>query len=243
MLDITDELLRDYVAGKFSEDLKLRGQELCSEILRLREISNHAPAFAGCCGATDSPAPTMAAVLAMPTAAALARLTEAAAGIGTSLEAIAGHMASMRAVSGMPSGAQLASWQPVCAAEGCETVGAPADAAMHTSTSALATAPSPSSAPARENVSARITADGTVADAAGPTGAPRRRNLAVRPTQSDLVDTLVGETRTHGKQAAAVLFERMTDKYNLTQIEGAAIVRRVRAELSRYGGAGEPQIP
>lgn len=163
-----------------------------------------APAFVCCCGATDTPAPTMPGVLAMPTAAELAQQQQLGAMATPGADDHhRGVVASMASVAGM-------AWLPT---------------AGELSGSGVA-AESP-----RENIADRITADGSIAAAAGPTGSPRRRNLASRPTKSQLVDTIVADYLANGKDAAVATFDTAQDLHNLTNEESKSIVLMVRNRL------------
>lgn len=160
-----------------------------------------APAVGCCCGATDTPAPTMPAVLAMPTAAELAQQQAlgamAAPGADDRHRGAVASMASVAGMAGLPTAGEL-------------------------SGSGVA-AESP-----RENIADRITSTGSVAAAAGPTGSPRRRNLASRPTKSQLVDTIVADYLANGKDAAVATFDAAQDLHNLTNEESKSIALMVR---------------
>lgn len=169
----------------------------------LADDAQAAPAVGCCCGATSTPAPTMPAVLAMPTASELAAWQQlgamAAPGADDLHRAAVASMASVAGMAGLP------------------TAGAGA-----LSGSGVA-AESP-----RENIADRITPTGSIAAAAGPTGSPRRRNLASRPTRSQLVATIVADYRANGKAAANATFDTARDLHNLTEVEAKDIAARVR---------------
>jgi hypothetical protein len=154
-----------------------------------------------CCGASDTPAPSMPTVLAMPTAAELASIAADAAGLGRSLTDLAGELNSMASVARMPTAASLA--------------GAGVAAEL----------------PRENVSADRITTDGRVTAAAGPTGSPRRRNLASRPTKSQLIETILADYRANGKDAANVTFDTAREMYNLTDFEARGIQARVKAAL------------